>query len=66
MIINCHASIYPDKVAKPSGRINLYYPTRSKMGLWSASKEAIWKEALKGDKESEDLVAKIKSVIAQK
>ena len=52
--------------AKTSGKIHLYYPTKSEMDLWSASKEAIWKEALKGDKESEDLVAKIKSVIAQK
>jgi len=52
--------------AKTSGKIHLYYPTKSEMDLWSASKEAIWKEALKGDKESEDLAAKIISVIAQK
>ena len=52
--------------AKTSGKIHLYYPTKSEMDLWGASKEAIWKEALKGDKELEDLVAQMRSVIAQK
>lgn len=52
--------------AKSTGKIQIYYPNKDEMALWAEHKEEIWKEALKGDKELEGLVAKIRSVISQK
>jgi TRAP-type C4-dicarboxylate transport system substrate-binding protein len=52
--------------SKSTGKIQIYYPNKEEMALWGEHKEAIWKEALKGDKELEGLVANIRSVISQK
>lgn len=51
--------------ANETGKIKLYFPTKAEMNVWTESKEAVWKEAPKGDKELADLITRSRSLLME-